>query len=44
MNGGTDILGYELQIDNGLNGNFRYLVSEEDRSFDTEFLVTNGIE
>lgn len=43
MDGGTDILGYEMQIDDGNNGDFRFVLSEKDRSFDTKVTVTDGI-
>lgn len=43
MDGGSEILGYEMQIDDGNNGNFITILGTDQRSFNTQVTVTSGI-
>jgi hypothetical protein len=43
QNGGSDILSYELQIDNGKGGNFVSLIGLNRDSLETVFTVSTGI-
>jgi hypothetical protein len=43
MNGGTQIIGYNMQIDDGNNGEFTSIIGGADNSLDTNVLVTAGI-
>ena len=42
-NGGSDILSYELQIDNGKGGDFRSLIGLERNSLETSYVISSGI-
>ncbi len=42
-NGGSDILSYELQMDNGKNGEFRSLIGHDKNSLETVFVISEGI-
>lgn len=42
-NGGAPILSYELQIDNGIGGNFTSLIGNPETSTETEFTVFENI-
>jgi hypothetical protein len=40
MNGGTDIVAYQMQMDDGNNGDFFDILSD---TLDTEVIVSTGI-
>ena len=42
-NGGTDIIGYQIQIDDGNNGNYRFVLGGIEDTLDTEVVITEGI-
>lgn len=43
MNGGADILSYEIQMDDGNNGPYRTVLGGETYTLDSEILITEGI-
>ena len=43
QNGGSDILSYELQMDNGLGGNFTSLIGFNSSSLETSYIVSTGL-
>lgn len=43
QNGGSDILSYELQMDNGNGGYFFSLIGISPNSLETSFLISNGL-
>lgn len=43
MDGGADIISYEIQIDDGLNGPFRTVLGGDGYTLDTQILVTSDI-
>ena len=43
MNGGTEIIGYQIQLDDGSNGAFYTVLGAIDNTLDTEVIVTSDI-
>ena len=43
MDGGTEVIGYDIQLDDGNNGAFSYVLGGDDQTLDREVLVTAGI-
>lgn len=43
MNGGTEIIGYQIQLDDGNNGPFTTVLGQSDNTLDTEVTVSSGI-
>jgi hypothetical protein len=42
-NGGSAILSYELQIDNGIGGDFVSLIGADSESLETEFIFEQNV-
>ena len=43
QNGGTDVLGYQVQIDDGNNGPYKTVLGGSENTLDTQVSVTSGI-